>query len=578
MRQTETSFDLVKIDISFEDHNKNNSIISELENLRTIAVASFIESERIRIIGIDDLINIQKETFLHFFSVEIDNNVFKFGVYNLRDLIYSSIGRTRYDVVDLVYPISDNTFMNMKAVFYSYNPFEPVLYYENSASKKVMRVKFNRLYNVNEIKKFIAGIVFPGDSAIRDYHRVYIYEGSKKLRVFNSVSNLSYQNWRFEMMDFGFKLGVTAKKWESFHYPLKWPEENPSETEVKQLREAFTFFLTKYEYDKIDINNNVQDSEFFYFFFSIGTDLVSKVIIDYAQNYPMYIIENEIINDNTENIVIKVPKEDILAIYFFYYIKIKKKPDSICILNTNMDEIVNKSTKNGVKINSYLCEKYALDSDALSEFMFKKYGIANVLRNVYVHQEGFANLINRVVFSYLTKSYGYSDNQKFHDSDEYINLRKYFHEKYKELKANQKNSSKLVNEVALFKLCSFYFEDAIYQYRPKWLGLKSIDIYIPQLSIGIEYQGAQHYEKQLAYSQDHDQFKKNKERDEMKKNLCTENGVLLIYWPYSKKITAFELYKIIKQVTNVDFTPIFGSIDSKIAFKEMCDYKKSLDR
>ena len=46
----------------------------------------------------------------------------------------------------------------------------------------------------------------------------------------------------------------------------------------------------------------------------------------------------------------------------------------------------------------------------------------------------------------------------------------------------------------LFKVVKKEYPDALYQYHSEWLGRQSLDIYIPSLRIGIEYQGIQHYE------------------------------------------------------------------------------------
>lgn len=50
-----------------------------------------------------------------------------------------------------------------------------------------------------------------------------------------------------------------------------------------------------------------------------------------------------------------------------------------------------------------------------------------------------------------------------------------------------------VSEVSLFTLVRSLFPDAIHQWRPVFLGLQSVDIYVPSRKLAIEYQGAQHY-------------------------------------------------------------------------------------
>jgi len=74
-------------------------------------------------------------------------------------------------------------------------------------------------------------------------------------------------------------------------------------------------------------------------------------------------------------------------------------------------------------------------------------------------------------------------------------------------------------------------------YHPVWLGLQSLDFYLPKYNVGIECQGIQHYEP-ISFSGDKsDESKcKNyeviKERDQRKKQLCEENGVKLLYFTH----------------------------------------------
>lgn len=68
-------------------------------------------------------------------------------------------------------------------------------------------------------------------------------------------------------------------------------------------------------------------------------------------------------------------------------------------------------------------------------------------------------------------------------------------------------------EKAIFFYIQRAFPDAIENYRPSWLGKKEIDIYIPSLKTGIEYDGARYHKAS---------------RDLQKDILCSKNGVTLI--------------------------------------------------
>lgn len=88
------------------------------------------------------------------------------------------------------------------------------------------------------------------------------------------------------------------------------------------------------------------------------------------------------------------------------------------------------------------------------------------------------------------------------------------------------------HELSLFKAIRKRFPDTLYQYRPEWLGRQSLDLYIPSLRTGIEYQGIQHYHP-VEFFGGEEALKERQELDRVKRQLCEENGVRLIEWPYS---------------------------------------------
>ena len=62
-----------------------------------------------------------------------------------------------------------------------------------------------------------------------------------------------------------------------------------------------------------------------------------------------------------------------------------------------------------------------------------------------------------------------------------------------------------------------------------WLGLQTLDFYLPKYNIGIECQGGQHF-KVVDHFGGEEGFKQRKELDERKRKLCDENGVNLLYY------------------------------------------------
>ena len=62
-----------------------------------------------------------------------------------------------------------------------------------------------------------------------------------------------------------------------------------------------------------------------------------------------------------------------------------------------------------------------------------------------------------------------------------------------------------------------------------WLGLQSLDVYIPNANIAIECQGLQHF-KPINYFGGIKGYNNRKRLDEQKAKLCKENGVKLLYY------------------------------------------------
>jgi hypothetical protein len=86
-----------------------------------------------------------------------------------------------------------------------------------------------------------------------------------------------------------------------------------------------------------------------------------------------------------------------------------------------------------------------------------------------------------------------------------------------------------ISETELYYLIKSKFNNnkVIHHGRPEFLGRQHLDIWIPELKIGIEFHGAQH-DRPIEFFGGEISFLENQKRDERKRNLCLENGVRLI--------------------------------------------------
>lgn len=80
--------------------------------------------------------------------------------------------------------------------------------------------------------------------------------------------------------------------------------------------------------------------------------------------------------------------------------------------------------------------------------------------------------------------------------------------------------------------------------RPSWLGRQHFDIWIPEISVAIEYQGAQHYEPISRFGGE-SQLTNTINRDQRKKQLCQDHNVKLIEIKYDDEITDAVLLELI---------------------------------
>lgn len=79
-----------------------------------------------------------------------------------------------------------------------------------------------------------------------------------------------------------------------------------------------------------------------------------------------------------------------------------------------------------------------------------------------------------------------------------------------------------------YKIKNHFSELEVIQHAsPKWLGRQHLDIFIPKLSIAIEYHGRQHFEAVEHFGGDKALIE-TKKRDKNKRNKCLRNGIRLI--------------------------------------------------
>lgn len=304
---------------------------------------------------------------------------------------------------------------------------------------------------------------------------------------------------------------------------------------------------------------------------------ISKYIMEqYAYKY--ILLDNIFPYDTSKNYLVIFRESDVFYARTFYYLvnsyniyetKLNDIISSIKYKDTYIGDILYYMFQNEHKYN------YINNIDKYDQIYYIKDklrglksichfwgGVLNYSYNIFQKIHELPYISNtRVIIDYIKSNYNIvNELQLYMYLKEYIlyPVQKYFEETqsifekynmiyqtkeskeersiiYSKLINEGKIKSKWKNEQLLFRIVSEIFPDAIYQYRDKWLNKQSLDIYIPSLKLGIEYQGEQHF-KEISFFGGKDALEKNIERDNRKKDICKNNGVTLIYWNFYEPI------------------------------------------
>ena len=103
-----------------------------------------------------------------------------------------------------------------------------------------------------------------------------------------------------------------------------------------------------------------------------------------------------------------------------------------------------------------------------------------------------------------------------------------------------------VSEAALFDLVRERCPDAVHQWRPPFLGLQSIDIYVPSVNLAIEYQGQQHYEAVDLFG-GKEGLAATQTRDARKRAILARCGVRLHEWRFDVPVTGERVAELLDE-------------------------------
>ena len=102
----------------------------------------------------------------------------------------------------------------------------------------------------------------------------------------------------------------------------------------------------------------------------------------------------------------------------------------------------------------------------------------------------------------------------------------------------KKIGEKWTNENILYNNLKSIFKnyEIIRHYRPSFLKGLELDFFLPQIDLAIEYQGIQHFKPQEHWG-GKKAFNNLIERDQKKKELCSEYGIKIFYFYYYEELS-----------------------------------------
>lgn len=94
------------------------------------------------------------------------------------------------------------------------------------------------------------------------------------------------------------------------------------------------------------------------------------------------------------------------------------------------------------------------------------------------------------------------------------------------------------SETVLAQIVERVFPDCeiVRHHRPDWLEGLELDIWVPEIGLGIEYQGQQHFHPVEAWGGE-EALEEQKKRDERTRSLCADKGVNLLEIDFRDPLT-----------------------------------------
>lgn len=320
----------------------------------------------------------------------------------------------------------------------------------------------------------------------------------------------------------------------------------------------FPSFYTNYEKTKSDwsrFEDRVYYKNGINIFMHLNNSKTAQVVAEFIKNADLCKkVENVFADDTSTNLCVTYINNPKSVRFIYYCASLETDLLGFSIMGISISDL-EKGTLNYEYEDRYMLDEninisyYKLLNRELYEKCKERKRInllpARIYDNCINHSEMVVYL-----YHYLRDNFNGKYNVPYINgvaiyNDEFDDEKALYKEIFQKIANEGGYKTKWKNELSLFQTVKKEYSDAIYQYHCEWLGRQSLDVFVPSINTGFEYQGRQHYEA-VDFFGGEKALKERIELDMRKKELCKENGVFLIEWRYDEPISLTLLRKKLK--------------------------------
>lgn len=333
------------------------------------------------------------------------------------------------------------------------------------------------------------------------------------------------------------------------------PDRGPEQEEIRLREYLFREKLEEDKLKKLSDLSKVFVGDYVYYYCSIS-DPIAEVVLNhyFASIGEIEKIDNFDKKDFSVNYKVGIRKDDIDNQCVLCFMFMKHKIKEPACYGTSYKKILysyeskidkEKSKELYLAINS-MKKNVSSDVKRTLKFLEKTYPYHVLMLDDYFVQYVPATYFKQYLSEKAPKYLYYY----MWEGERNSKYEKIYREIILKLAEKGLISKRWKSEFSLYLLVKSYFPNTEYQYRDQWLEKQSLDIYVPELRVGFEYQGLQHYQP-IEIFDGNDGFEKRQFMDELKRKKCKENHVILIEWEYTSEVTDNNLQEVLKKL-NID--------------------------